>query len=275
MASPPASQPQDSTGAPPRRWRRPSGTTTAVTVPPLNLLPTTLPVITPPPGAPPSTQPVTTTSSTTLPTKPCLAAPAPPATAKNLQSMPGDFDGDGAGDTLDLRPTRRPPPPDPQRSRCDRLVLLPYGKLAVAVGFIQVDYALGTAAPGTEQEIMAVTAQPDGTRLVGVFTFAKNTGCLELFHFAAGAPFVYLVSRTGDVSGLHCTNDGLSGHLEAVTATRMTPSTYRTSRLVFGRVGHGLQVVQQASGTLTLPKDQAALATDGDVTDCLISRPLF
>jgi hypothetical protein len=274
-ASPPSSAPAPT--AEPTTSAAPTTTLpTAHTVPPLSIAVTTLPPITRPPGAPTSTQPVTTVPRTTVPRTHCLTGPTPPSGAKNVQGVAGDIDGDGAFDTIwvyDL-----PDGPHLQihtaRGASDALPL-GFGKAAAAVGLLQVDYAPGTAAPGTEQEFMAIASQDDGTRLVGVYSYAKNTGCISGFQFGSGAAFVYLVSPNGTVSGLHCAYDGHSAHLEAVTAVPTGATTYAANRLVFGKDGHRLVPVLQSGGTLTLPRDQAALATDGNVTGCILSRPIF
>ena len=111
-------------------------------------------------------------------------------------------------------------------------IVLPFGKGAVAVGVAQVDLAVGAAEPGTPQEILAVTSDGDGRRLVGVYGFALNTGCLESFVFDQGNPFVYLVSNAGNRSGLRCVSDGVTGHVEALTATPAAGDSFTTTRLV-------------------------------------------
>jgi hypothetical protein len=274
-ASPPASIPAQT--AEPTTTVAP--TTTAVTrstVPPLSIAATTLPQITPPPGATASTQPVTTAPRTTIARAHCLTGPTPPPGAKNVQGVAGDIDGDGAFDTIWVYDLADGPHLQIRTAHgATDAIPLGFGKAAAAVGLLQVDYAPGTADPGTAQEFMAVASQDDGTRLVGVYYYAKSTGCISEFQFGSNAQFVYLVSRTGTVSGLHCAYDGHSAHLEAVTAVPTNATTYATNRLVFGKDVHRLVPVLQSGGTLTLPKDQAALATDGNVTGCILSRPIF
>jgi hypothetical protein len=247
------------------------------TSPPLKLVPTTLPAITLPPAAASSTLPVTTSTSTTAATKQqCLTSTTPPATAKNLQVVNGDVDGDGAPDSVWIYDMPDGPHLQIHTSHgATDAFPLGRGKAAAAVGLVNVDGAPGTANPGTGQEVMAAVSQADGTRLVGVFYYARATGCLENFQFASNAPFWYLVSRTGAVTGLHCTSDAFSSHLEAISADPTSKTTYHWRRIVFGRDVHRLVPLISADGTLTLPKDQATLAADGNVTGCILSRPLF
>ena len=78
--------------------------------------------------------------------------------------------------------------------------------------------------------MLAAVSQADGTREVGVYYYAKSTGCLENFQFASNAPFWYLISRTGTVTGLQCTGDALGAHLEAISATP-SPTSGAPSRI--------------------------------------------
>ena len=99
--------------------------------------------------------------------------------------MLGDLDGNGRGDAIWLYDL----PDGPHlQIRSDRgvtdAIRLGFGQQAVALGLSQVDLIVGGADPGTAQEILAVVSGSDGTRLVGVYTLALRTGCLDEFEFA-------------------------------------------------------------------------------------------
>ena len=169
---------------------------------------------------------------TSTPRTRCEAAADPPPTATALQATFADVDADTRPDVIWIYDA-----PDGThlhlrtgRGATDDIVL-DYGQGAVAVGSAQVDLAVGAPDPGAADEILAVTSDGDGRRLVGVYGFAINTGCLESFTFNQGAPFVYLVSRNGSLSGLRCVSDGVTGHLEGLTAvpSKATPSPRRGS----------------------------------------------
>jgi hypothetical protein len=233
---------------------------------------TPAPTAAPPPQSvappPPSSDPAARTH--------CLAPPDPPADASALQATFADVDADGRVDVLWLYdyPDGTHLQVRTGRGATDNL-LLPYGTGAVAVGAGQVDLAIGTADPGTAQEIFAVTSGGDGRRLVGVYSFAINTGCLNPFTFDQGNPFVYLISRQGTLSGLRCVNDGVNGHIEGLTASPAAGDSFTTSRLVFGRIGRRLVPVSYETGSLAPPVDPAAIAAGSDVTGCSLSRSAF
>jgi len=256
----------------------PSTTTTVPATPPtLHLTPTTLPVITLPPGATFPAHPVTLAPKPTAPKVQCLAAPAPPATAKNLQTLSGDIDGDGTSDSVWLYDLTDGPHLQIHTARgATATVPLGFGKATVSLGFAQVDYAPGAAEPGVEEEMLAVASQPDGTRLAGVYGYVKATGCVEMFRFGSGASFIYLISRTGTISGLRCVSDGHSAHLAGITATPASPTLYQTHSFVFGKGdGRTLSPVLSSDGHLVLPHDRAALAAAGDIVGCTLTRPVF
>ena len=236
-----------------------------------------VPVPTLPPGATFPAHPVTSAAKPAAPKVQCLAAPAPPSTAKNVQTLSGDIDGDGTADSVWLYDLTDGPHLQIRTARgATSAVPLGFGKSVVSLGFAQVDYAPGTADPGVEQEILAVASQPDGTRLVGLYGYVKATGCVDLFKFGSGAPFVYLVSRTGTVSGLRCVSDGRTAHLAGVTATPSTPTAYLTHTVVFGRDdGRSLHPVLSSDGRLNLPHDRPALVADGTVVGCTLTRPIY
>ena len=231
--------------------------TTATTAPTLHLVPTTLPVITLPPGATVPAHPVTSAPKPSTPKTQCLAAPAPPAGAASLQTLTGDIDGDGNADTVWLDDLADGPHLQIHAARgatADQP--LGFGKSTVSLGFAQVDFAPGTAEPGIEEEILAVASQSDGTRLAGLYGYVEATGCLDLFKFGSGAPFVYLISRTGTLSGLRCLSDGRSAHLEGLTATPLSPTTYQARAIVLGTGDSRiLSPALTSTTTLTLPRD--------------------
>ena len=207
----------------------------------------------------------------------CVGAAAePPAGATGVQATFADIDADTRADVVWLYDAADGTHLHIRTGRgvADDIVL-GFGKGSVAVGIAQVDLAAGTPDPGTAQEIVAVTSDGDGRRLVGVYGFALNTGCLETFVFDQGNPFVYLVSKNGNLSGLRCVSDGVTGHLEALTATPAGADAFSTSRLVFGRIGRRLVAVSYETGNLPAPADAGVLATDSDVTGCSLSSPAF
>ena len=247
----------------------------ATTLPPVATAPpTTAVTITPAPTAAPPTQPVASVAETVAPRTRCEASLDPPASSAGLQATFADVDADSRTDVvwiydaadgthLHLR-TGRGATDD---------IRLAYGKGAVAVGAAQVDLAVGSPEPGTPQEIFAVTSDGDGRRLVGVYGFVIKTGCIEPFVFNQGAPFVYLVSRNDTLSGLRCVSDGVTGHLEALSAVPSGTGDFSTTRLVFGRTGRRLVPVASESGQIA--GDPSALAAESDVTGCALSRPAF
>jgi hypothetical protein len=255
----------------------PSTTALSTTVPPsVTVASSAAAPATPSPSVAAPPPPVAPAPTTTVAGQHCPAIADPPADAQNLQSMLGDLDGNGQPDAIWLYDLADGPH---LQIRSDRgvtdAIRLGYGQQTVALGLSQVDLVVGAADPGTPQEILAVVSGSDGTRLVGVYTLALKTGCLDEFEFSGGNPFVYLVGRNGTYTGLHCVGDGLTYHLEAVTAAPTSATTYSTDHLVFRRNGKRLEPLLSVAGTLTLPTDQAALTDAGDVTGCQLSRPLF
>ena len=222
-----------------------------------------------PPAAPASTHcSATAAAGGDHPTKcsspgECVGAAAePPAGATGVQATFADIDADTRADVVWLYDAADGTHLHIRTGRgvADDIVL-GYGKGSVAVGIAQVDLAAGTPDPGTAQEIVAVTSDGDGRRLVGVYGFALNTGCLETFVFDQGNPFVYLVNKNGNLSGLRCVSDGVTGHLEALTATPAGVDAFSTSRLVFGRIGRRLVAVSYETGNLPAPADAGVLAS--------------
>ena len=214
-----------------------SSDTPATTIAPATTVPvTTAAPVTPAPSAAPPPQPVATAPQSAAPRVRCQAASDPPPDAAGLQAALADIDDDQRFDAVWLydAPNGTHLHVRTGRGQADDIVL-PFGHGAVAVGATQVDLAVGAANPGLAQEILAVTSDGDGRRLVGVYGFALNTGCLETFAFDEGSPFVYLVNQTGNRSGLRCVSDGVNGHLEALTATPAGADAYSTTRMVFGR----------------------------------------
>jgi len=208
----------------------------------------------------------------------CVAASDPPADAANLKATYADVDADGRIDVLWMYDVADGTHLQVRTGRgATDNVVLGYGNGAVAVGSGQVDLALGSADPGTPQEILAVTSAGDGRRLVGVYGFAIATGCLQSFTFDQGNPFVYLISRQGTLSGLRCVTDGVNGHLEGYTATPVGGDAFTTNHLVFGRPVNSRRLVPVSyeAGTLPAPADPAALALGSDITGCSLSQPAF
>jgi hypothetical protein len=193
-----------------------------------------------------------------------------------MQSALADVDGDGRLDALWLYDTLQGTHLHLRTGRgaADDIVL-PYGKGAVSVGTGQVDLAVGSAEPGTPQEILAVTGGGDGQRLVGVYGFAIKSGCLVPFQFKGGNPFVYLISQVGNRSGLRCITDGVTGHLEGLTATPNADGSFATTRQVFKRDNRQLLVDVFEPGTLPAPANPALLALHSDLTGCSLSVPVF
>ena len=256
-----------------------SGDVPTTTLVPETTVATTVAVpVTPAPTAAPPPPPVVTAPPTTAPRAHCIAAFDPPADAANLKATYADVDADGRIDVLWMYDAADGTHLQVRTGRgaTDNIVL-GYGSGAVAVGSGQVDLALGTADPGTPQEILAVTNAGDGRRLVGVYGFAIATGCLQSFTFDQGNPFVYLISRLGNLSGLRCVTDGVNGHIEGYTASPIGGDAFTTNHLVFGRQDKLRKLVPLSydSGTLPAPADPAALAISSDITGCSLSQPAF
>jgi hypothetical protein len=256
-----------------------SGDLPATTQAPETTVATTVAVAaTPAPTAAPPPPSVVTAPPTTVPKAHCIAAFDPPADAANLKATFADVDADGRIDVLWMYDAADGTHLQVRTGRgATDNVVLGYGTGAVAVGSGQVDLALGSPDPGTPQEILAVTSAGDGRRLVGVYGFAIATGCLQSFSFDQGNPFIYLISRQGNLSGLRCVNDGVNGHLEGFTATPVGGDAFTTNHLVFARQGSTRRLVPVSydSGTLPAPADPAALALGSDITGCSLSQPAF
>jgi hypothetical protein len=256
-----------------------SGDLPSTTLAPETTVATTVAVpVTPAPTAAPPPPPVVTAAPTTAPRAQCIAAFDPPADAANLKATYADVDADGRIDVLWLYDAADGTHLQVRTGRgATDNVILGYGTGAVAVGSGQVDLAMGSADPGTPQEILAVTSAGDARRLVGVYGFAIATGCLQSFTFDQGNPFVYLISRQGALSGLRCVNDGVNGHLESFTASPAAGDAFTTTHQVFGRQDKTRRLVPVSydSGTLPAPADPAALALGSDITGCSLSQPAF
>ena len=248
-------------------------TTTTTTAAPTTTSTTAVPV-TPTPTAASSPPPVAT-GAETRGRENCGGAPEPPAGAQRLQATFLDVDADGREDVVWLYDA---PDGTHLHLRTGRGVtddfVLGYGQGAVAVGSAQVDLAMGSETSGLPQEIVAVTSAGDGRRLVGVYGFLIRTGCVEPFVFSQGAPFVYLVSRSGTLSGLTCVNDGVTGHLEATLATPAGADAFATTHLVYMRDGRRLIPQTSQSGTITAAA-AAAMAAGTDIVGCSLSGPAF
>ncbi len=211
-----------------------------------------------------------------MPKVKCQLVPDPPANAAGLQTIGAEVDADTRPDSVWIYDAADGTHLHVRTGRgVSDDIVLPFGTGAVAVGTAQVDLAVGAAEPGTAQEIVAVTSDGDGRRLVGIYGFAIATGCLEPFQFDQGNPFVYLVSNAGHRSGLRCVTDGVTGHIEALTATPAAGDTFDTTRLVFGRIGRRLVPGAYETGSLPAPVDALALAASSDVTGCNLSHPAF
>jgi hypothetical protein len=206
----------------------------------------------------------------------CIAAADPPADAANLQATFADVDADGRIDVLWLYDAADGSHLQVRTGRgATDNILLGYGQGTVAVGSGQVDLAMGAENNGAAQEILAVTSAGEGRRLVGVYGFAINTGCLQSFTFDQGNPFVYLISRQGTLSGLHCANDGVTGQLQGITANPIGGDAFTTNTLTFRRDGRKLLPDKFQSGNLPAPADPAALAVGSDITGCSLSHSAF
>ncbi len=246
--------------------------TTSTTVAPATTTSAAPPVTPTPTAATPP--PSVATGAETRGRENCAGTPEPPAGAQALQATFLDVDADNREDVVWLYDA---PDGTHLHLRTGRGVtddfVLGYGQGAIAVGSGQVDLDVGSETPGMPQEIVAVTSAGDGRRLVGVYGFIIKTGCIEPFIFSQGAPFVYLVSRTGTLSGLSCVSDGVTGHLEGTVATPAA-SGFDTTRLVYERDGRRLIPAASESGTLAA-SDTAGLAARSDVVGCSLSRPAF
>jgi hypothetical protein len=233
------------------------------------------PVSPPPSVAPPP--PIVVAPATSIGDRTnCQAPIAPPVEARNIQTISGDIDGNGLPDAVWLYDLADGPHLQVRtdRGRTDA-IRLGFGQQAATLGLTQVDLVVGGAVPGTAQEILAAATVPDGSRLVGVFTFALKTGCLDEFLYSSGSPFVYLISRKGTYTGLKCIADNFASHLVSVSASPTSATTYATEQLIFYRNGKRLEPLMAVPGTYTLPADQGALAAVGNITGCQLSRPLF
>ena len=144
------------------------------------------------------------------------------------------------------------------------------------MGSAQVDLAVGAPDPGTTDEILAVTSGGDGRRLVGVYGFAINTGCLESLRLRPGHALRLPGQPQREPVGLRCVSDGVTGHLEGLTAVPSGGDAFATTRLVFGRnAGRGLVPISYESGSLPGPADDPTLLATGDVSGCSLSTPAF
>jgi hypothetical protein len=256
-----------------------SGDLPTTTLAPVTTVAATIaPPITPTPTVAPPPPTAVTAPPTTAARPNCFAASDPPADAANLKATYADVDADGRIDVLWMYDAADGTHLQVRTGggAADNVVL-GYGNGAVAVGSGQVDLALGTADPGSPQEILAVTSAGDARRLVGVYGFAIATGCLQSFTFDQGNPFVYLISRQGTLSGLRCVTDGVNGHLEGYTASPVGGDAFTTNHMVFGRQPNSRRLVPISydSGTLPAPADPAVLAVGSDITGCSLSQPAF
>ena len=257
--------------------RTTSGDLPSTTLPPTTTAPpTTAAVVTAAPTVAPAPPPVVVPPTSAVERTHCVAAADPPPDAGNLQATFADVDADGRIDVLWLYDAADGTHLQIRTGRgaTDNLIL-GFGQGAVAVGSGQVDLAFGTDNPGTPQEILAVTSAGEGRRLVGVYGFAINTGCLQPFTFDQGNPFVYLISREGTLSGLHCANDGVTGQLQGITANPIGGDAFTTNTLTFKRDGRKLLPDKFQSGSLPAPADPAALAVGSDITGCSLSHSAF
>ena len=234
-----------------------AATTTSVTVTPAQT------VATPP-------QPVVPVPDSTAPRDNCSAAGQPPDGATNVQATFAFLDNDDEADTVWLYDAMDGTHLQVQTARGGDDIRLPYSKGSVAVGKAQVDRTLEGGEP---EEIVAVTADQAGQRLVGVYGFVVKTGCIEPFLFDGGSPFVYLVSRNGTLSGLQCVSDGVTGHLEGTLAVP-AGSTFNTTRMVYKRDGRRLLPESAESGTVSAAA-AGLMAAGTDVSGCSLSGPAF
>jgi hypothetical protein len=222
------------------------------------------------PSVAPSTQAVVSTPVSTAPRENCSAAGGPPDGATNVQATFAFIDNDDQPDTVWLYDAMDGTHLQVRTARGGDDIRLPYSKGSVAVGKAQVDLAPGTGEP---EEIVAVTADKAGQRLVGVYGYVVKSGCIEPFLFDGGSPFVYLVSRLGTLSGLQCVSDGVNGHLEGTLAIP-TGQNFATTRMVYKRDGRRLIPESAESGTVAATAAQA-MAAGTDVVGCALSGPAF
>ena len=234
---------------------------------------TAAPPVTPTPTAA-SPPPSVATGPETRGRQNCAGTPEPPAGAQGLQATFLDVDADNREDVVWLYDA---PDGTHLHLRTGKGVtddfVLGYGQGAVAVGSGQVDLAVGSQTPGMPQEILAVTSAGDGKRLVGVYGFIIKTGCIEPFVFSQGAPFVYLVSRTGTLSGLTLRErrrdgppGGHGGHARR-ERLRHDPPGVRAGREAPGPGGLGVRHDRA--------NDAAGLAAGSDITAARSPRPAF
>jgi hypothetical protein len=245
-------------------------TTTTIAATTTSAVPATSVTVTPAPSVASSTQPVVSTADPTAPRDNCSAAGQPPDGATNVQATLAFLDNDDLPDTVWLYDAMDGTHLQVRTARGGDDIRLPYSKGSVAVGKAQVDLAPGTGEP---EEIVAVTADKAGQRLVGVYGFVVKSGCIEPFLFDGGTPFVYLVSRMGTLSGLQCVSDGVNGHLEATLAIP-AGSTFSTTRMVYKRDGRRLVPASAESGTVPATAAEA-MAAGTDVAGCALSGPAF
>jgi hypothetical protein len=226
--------------------------------------------VTPAPSVASSTQPVVSTADPTAPRDNCSAAGSPPDGATNVHATFAFIDNDDEPDTVWLYDAMDGTHLQVRTARGGDDIRLPYSKGSVAVGKAQVDLAPGNGEP---EEIVAVTADETGQRLVGVYGFVVKSGCIEPFLFDGGSPFVYLVSRTGTLSGLQCVSDGVNGHLEGTLAIPAGPN-FTTTRMVYKRDGRHLVPASAESGSV--PASAAEMMAKGtDVVGCSLTGPAF
>jgi hypothetical protein len=250
-------------GAPAATTTTPEATTTTAG-PPASVTTTSAPSVAP------STQPVVSTAVSTAPRDNCSAAGQPPDGATNVHATSAFIDNDDQPDTVWLYDAMDGTHLQVRTARGGDDIRLAYSKGSVAVGKAQVDLAPGAGEP---EEIVAVTADETGQRLVGVYGFVVKSGCIEPFLFDGGSPFVYPVSRAGTLSGLQCVSDGVNGHLEGTLAVP-SGSNFATTRMVYRRDGRRLVPESAESGTVAASAAQA-MAAGTDVVGCALSGPAF
>jgi hypothetical protein len=229
-----------------------------------------------------SQPPSSTTTSTTGPAGPCDASP-PPASAINITTAEGDFNGDAATDTLTVYGTGTFSQPSPyhlqitlgdSQGAIDTVIAdaaTDNNQAVKALGGADITASAGLPPDGSGAEAFVEVGSGASTSLVGVF---QLIGCslTRLTGPQGGAPSLFAIG--GSVThqgGLRC--DGTAGgqRLVQLTATSNDGITYDTTETrlqvqdgKFSALGSpitdsidGSDPSLQAFGTLDCPGVQA------------------
>ncbi len=198
----------------------------------------------------------------------CAGPAKIPADARNLKSIAGNVDGDGADDTISAYTANDGTPHVfMQRGGGNGSdVTLPLGDSdTVAISFEDFDHAAGAAVP-PPLVVLALGAAPAGSR---VATFLSAAGpdnhCLTRWT-SGGQPFTFTIDQRGPFSGLLC--DGAAGHVYYVLRTA-TPDGAGSVATTSREIRHiGAVASFNDLGGQTIPDDPAVQHNYGDIQGC-------